>query len=441
MTARRLLVLCYFYPPLAGGGVHRILGFTCHLPLHGWRTTVICAGERDFWVRDESLVGRIPPETEVLRVPGGSALATLLRFGGAPRHGRRSGQGFAVLRRLSDWWLLPDSYAGWSRRAARVAVERVAEAARGEEPGFDAVLSSSPPDSVHLAGLAVKRRFGLPWVADFRDPWMSLVFRTPPTRWHRTRQEGLESSVLEGADLVLAASRTHADRLAARPGLASRVVHLPNGYETDETESGSEAVSPANGADGGARFRMVYSGLMSLMPDVPVFLEALHDFLAPRPEARRRVRVSLVGPYDTGYADRAIALGLTPGIVEFLGPRSHAGTRALQRAADVLLLWKPRAMPTMVPGKTYEYLDAARPVLAVLEPSDEAALLVQKAGGTIVPPNDRRRLAAEIERHYDAWRAGTPLAAARPEWLEEHTRARLAGRLAGRLDALVEARR
>ena len=40
---RRLLVLCYFYPPLGGGGVHRVLGFTRHLPRHGWECTVVCA--------------------------------------------------------------------------------------------------------------------------------------------------------------------------------------------------------------------------------------------------------------------------------------------------------------------------------------------------------------------------------------------------------------
>src|SRR5262245_34952711 len=162
---RRLLVLCYFYPPLAGGGVHRVLGFTRHLPRHGWECTVVCADRGDYWVEDESLLARVPRDTEVIRVRGGSALSAwlgLVRGVG----GRRSTRTFAGLRKLSDWWLMPDSYAGWSARAAAVA-ERRARAG-----GFHAMLSSSPPDSVHLAGRAVHRRTGLPWVADFRDPWI-----------------------------------------------------------------------------------------------------------------------------------------------------------------------------------------------------------------------------------------------------------------------------
>ena len=42
---------------------------------------------------------------------------------------------------------------------------------------------------------------------------------------------------------------------------------------------------------------------------------------------------------------------------------------------------------------------------------------------------------------YDAWRSGAATPSSRPSWLNEHTRARLAGRLAGLLDGLVGERR
>ena len=447
--SRRLLLLCYFYPPLGGGGVHRALGFTRWLPRHGWDCTVVCAGPEDCWVKDETLAGQIPPETEVIRVPGGSALSAWLGLvrgvtrvagrsapaaSGEPGSaGRRSGLVFGGLRLLSDWMLLPDSYAGWARRARRVA------AARLERGDVTALLSSSPPDSVHLAALPLARRFGLPWVADFRDPWIGLHFRRPPTAWHAARQRELERRVLTGADLVLAASRTHADDLESDPDARPRrVAHLPNGYQPDATST-----SPSAGGDGPRdpqHFTLVYSGTLSLMPDAEVLFEALHQVLAQRPEARRRIRVRLAGPFDTDYEDRAVALGLK-GIVEFLGPIAHGEARALQRSADLLLLWKPRGYRTMVPGKTYEYLDAGRPIVALLEADDEAARLVRRAGAVCLPPGDREALAAEIERRYLAWKEGSGTAArttaARPEWLDEHTRPRLAARLAGLLDALV----
>jgi glycosyltransferase involved in cell wall biosynthesis len=423
---RRLLVLCYFYPPLGGGGVHRVLGFTRHLPRYGWECTVVCADAGDYWVADESLVERVPPATEVIRVRGGSALSAWLGLTRAAS-GRRSTRAFAGLRRLSDWWLIPDSYVGWSRRA-RAAAER-----RARRGGFDAMLSSSPPDSVHLAALAVHRRIGLPWVADFRDPWVGLHFRKPPSAWHRARHAAQERAVLEGADIVLTASRTHHDGIAAH---ARRVVHVPNGFEPEE------AVAAAAMADAGGRerFDLLFTGTLAQMPDAELFLEALHDWFAKHPEARRRVRARFAGPYETGYEDRAIALGLK-GIVEFLGPRPHAEALALQRGAGALLLWKPRDYPTMVPGKLYEYLDSGRPILAVLPSSDEAATLIERAGGEIVAPGDRTSLASSLERRYLAWKAGEARPAGRPAWLDEYTRERLTARLAGVLDELVGGQR
>ena len=173
------------------------------------------------------------------------------------------------------------------------------------------------------------------------------------------------------------------------------------------------------------------------MPDTDVFLEALHDLFARRPEARRRVRAHLAGPYEGSHADRATALGLT-GIVRFTGPLAHGATRDLQRGADLLLLWKPRGAGyrTMVPGKLYEYLDAGTPVLAMLDAGDEAAALVRRAGGEVVPPGERAPMTDAIERRYLAWKDGERARPARPAWLDEHTRERLAARLAGLLDGL-----
>lgn len=429
MSGRRVLILCYFYPPLAGGGVHRVLGFTRHLPEFGWSCTVVCAGEEDYWVRDETLAETAPPETEVIRVRGGSALAGWMRAGGAAR-GRRSGGTFGLLRRLSDWWLLPDSYVGWSRRARGVAAQRMA---RGD---VSVLLSSSPPESVHLAAAGVARSSRRPWVADFRDPWVPLAFREPPTAWHRARQRAMERRVIEGADLVLAASRTHEHALREVLGgeRAARVEHLPNGFEP------SPADAPGRG-EAGPFFLIVFTGTLAQMPDTETCLEAVHEVLARRPEARRRLRVRFAGPYESGYEDRSIALGLK-GIVEFLGPRPHQETRALQRSADLLVLWKPRGtgFRTMVPGKLYEYLESGRPLVALLDADEEAADVARRGGAVVLPPGRREVLAAEIERSYLAWRDGGRAPDARPAWLQAHTRRELARRLASLLERAHEVR-
>jgi len=424
MSTPRLLIMCYFFPPLGGGGVHRVLGFARHLPAFGWACTVVCAGEEDYWVRDDSLA--VPPATEVIRVRGGSGLTSWLKASGA-KHGRRSGATFGVLRRFSDWWLLPDSYRGWARRARAAALARVA---RGD---ISALWSSSPPESVQLAARDVAARTRLPWIADFRDPWVPLAFRAPPTAWHRARHEAMERSVLERAHRVITASRTHAESLRARldgPGSA-RVIHLPNGFEPMPE-------APPDASQGDEHFRVVFTGTMSQLPDTETVLEAVHDLLARHPEARRRLRVELVGPFESGYEDRAVALGLT-GIVRFLGPRSHAEARGLQRRADVLLLWNPPGprFRTMVPGKLYEYLESRRPLVALLDEDHEAAALVRRGDGVVLPPGRRDPLTDELERRYLAWREHGRAPDVANAWIEEHARVRLAGQLAATLNDLM----
>ncbi len=426
--SRRVLILAYFYPPLAGGGVHRALAWTRYLPAHGWDCTVVCAGEHDYWVEDRTLLERVPAATEVLRVTGGSGLSAWLawrRRAGGAQDRRRSGT-FAGLRALADWFLLPDSYAGWARRARDVAERRVAAG------GVDVLLSTSPPDSVHLAAREIAARRRVPWAADFRDPWIGRWFRDPPSAWHRARHDAMERSVLRDANLVLAASRTHVDDLVAGGAVGSRVVHLPNGFEP-----GVGASPEADAGDPDA-FRLAFTGTLTLSPEAGTFLEAVHDVLARRPEARRRLRVDLVGPFETDYEDRATALGLT-GIVKFHGAQAHAATRAIQRRADALVLWRPEGegLRTMVPGKLYEYVDAGRPIVALWRPGEEAAGLVERAGGVVIPPGDRASLARELETRYMAWRESGRAPSARPAWLDEHARPALAARLAAELDRLA----
>ena len=108
---------------------------------------------------------------------------------------------------------------------------------------------------------------------------------------------------------------------------------------------------------------------MAQQPETEISLEAVHDFWRTCRERGGGCACGWPALTSEGYQDRAVALGLT-GIVEFLGPVAHAEARRLQRRADLLVIFKPYgpAFDTMVPGKLYEYLDAGRPLVALLEP-------------------------------------------------------------------------
>src|SRR5262249_21346561 len=100
---RRVLMLAYVFPPLAGGGVQRTLKFVRYLEPLGWDVTVISTRSRVYPARDPSLLREVPPGTRVIR----TTAFPLGRWVGLVLH--RLG-----LRRAFAWATWPDGGLGWA---------------------------------------------------------------------------------------------------------------------------------------------------------------------------------------------------------------------------------------------------------------------------------------------------------------------------------------
>ena len=413
---RRVLVVSHFFPPHGGGGVHRALAWTRHLPSFGWDVTILAAGRSGYWIHDDSLLERVPAGTEVRRVDALTGVVLWRRAlgGGQRATGARRDD---ALRALARFFLFPDSYAAWKAPAVRAGLERLSTG------GIDAVLSTSPPETAHLVGEALAHGRGLPWLADFRDPWVALHYRRLPTPFHAARHRAAERRVLARADRVLCASRTHFD--AVRAAIGERARFLPNGIELDAP------VAPLRPGDG--RLTVVSTGSHVDMPALFALLDALARRLAREPALARRVRFVLAGPHDAALTRLVAARGLAD-TVTFAGVVPHTEARALQRAADRLLFVRNEGpgYDAMVPGKTYEYLDARRPLVALVAPS-EAADLLREAGALVFAPD-------QGDAALDALLAAAaprPDEAAIARILGPRSRRALAGELARILDSVV----
>jgi glycosyltransferase involved in cell wall biosynthesis len=445
LSVPRVLLVSHFFPPHGGGGVPRALSWTRWLPEFGWDVTVLAAGPGGFWIVDESQLARVPPATEVIRVDAPTAVA-LWRRHVAKASGVRAGGRDEWLKSIARLFLLPDSYRAWREPALAAGRERLA---RG---GIDALVSTSPPETAHGVGLGLAREtpsWSGPWIADFRDPWVGLHYRRPPTPWHRATHEAMERRVLRGADLVTCASRTHerALRDALGPAEASRVRFLPNGVDEEAvtapgTAGAASPAVPAPAAPPGGPARVVFTGTLVEVPAMRAFLVALSRALAREPALRERLEVVIAGPFESAYDRLVSALGLA-GVVRLLGPVPRDEARRLQRDAHVLLLVRNEGAgyAAMVPGKLYEYLAARRPIVALLG-EGEAAELARSCGAAVVGPDEGdaavARVLAVVQGRADAPRPDAPAIA---RLLEKRSRRVLAGELAGFLDEARRARR
>ena len=137
--------------------MQRVLKFVKYLVEFGWEVKVLTTASLDYAVHDYSLVDEVPAEVEVVRAhewPIPALRSALLN----PLHRLRA----PGLLKYVGW---PDERCGWLPFAAREGL-RLADRFRP-----DVVFTSSPHYSAHVVGRLLSVARGVPWVADFRDPW------------------------------------------------------------------------------------------------------------------------------------------------------------------------------------------------------------------------------------------------------------------------------
>ena len=270
------------------------------------------------------------------------------------------------------------------------ALPRALRLARQERP--DCVITTSPPQSGHWIGRALKRR-GVPWIADLRDGWTFEPSHDGwPTEAQRAVDRRLERATLSAADAVVGVTRPIVEDARGRLGLEA--VLITNGFDPAET--------PASAHEDGlldpARHSLVHTGRMAAGGSRPdALLDALRVLRHEAPAVADRLEVVFAGPLT---ADEGALLGdpLLAGVVKVVGALDRSRALSLQRAADSLLvLTEGESRPSVATGKLFEYLAAGKPVL-VLGETTEAARIVTEAGAGIVAPADDAAAIAEALR-------------------------------------------
>jgi glycosyltransferase involved in cell wall biosynthesis len=364
----KVLLVTMYFPPAGGGGVQRSLKFAQYLPALGIETHVL-APEDPKWVhRDPELL--VPTQAWVHRVRyvGPRARKPAEELRAADGLERALVQAQVTARRL----LVPDASVTWNLTAIPAAIRL----ARRE--GIDAVLTTSPPGSVHFVGAAVQRATGARWLADLRDPLVANQHRRADTTATRARQaanERLARLVVGRADAVSCVSEAIAEEVRAL-GPRGIVRTIPNGCDFDDFAGLEYRPAP--------RFRITHTGSFFGKRDPKPFLQALHD-------SGLDVVARFVGDFrstDREWAE-TLALGDRLELVDY-APRTES--LRLQRDSEALLLLVPDAGGRgrgVLSGKVFEYLAAGRPILAVVPPNGAAAELIRETGaGVVVAPDD-----------------------------------------------------
>ena len=422
--ARRVLILSYYFPPSGGPGVQRVLKFAKYLPSFEWTPIVLTVEEGAYPARDASLWQDVPASVEVHRTKSWDPYQLYARLTGqsgddAVVQGSVEGEKNDWKRMVARWTranvFLPDARVGWVPFAVWRGRQLLA---RGDA---DAILTTGPPHSTHLAGAALQALTEVPWVADFRDPWTDINYyqELPHTRWARWLDAALERMVLRRAQAVTTVSPTWRDLLARKAAShhcdERRFAVVQNGF--DETDIPSTPAFPLKEA-----FELTHVGSLYASRNPEPLWRALQRLRAS--DAIPNLRLRLVGTVDPNVRQSIDHHGLAD-ITEYVPYVPHAKAVTYMKQAGLLLLSIedfPQAAGMMT-GKIYEYLASGRPVVGIGPPDGDAAYLLRKTkGGRLFGRDEETNLAQFIRSHYSAWEQGLSYAGGAPEDLELYRR-------------------
>lgn len=396
---KKVLIITYYWPPSGGSSVLRWLKFTKYLRDFGWEPVIYTPENPESQEIDEALLKEIPENTKILKTKIREPYLIYKRLTGRKKEDRlgvalmsdKKTPGF--IQKLSIWirsnFFIPDPKCFWIKPSIKTLTKYLAD-----NP-VDIIISTGPPHSMHLIGLGLKRKTGIRWLADFRDPWTNIDFYSEllllkaADRKHRI----LERQVLENADCIVTVSDTWAEEF--RTLGSKNVVTLHNGFDHPPLQNTN--LNPDR------KFMITHLGSVPKSRNPEIFWKVLSEIVAQNIDFKNDLRIQLIGKVDQSVTAAIRKAGLSEYLTHISFIPHDETFRHISSASVLLLLINnsPNSKGILT-NKFYEYLSANRPILAIGRTDGDAAEILRECkAGKIVDYDNSEQLKNHVQSYYD----------------------------------------
>lgn len=405
---KRVLIITYYWPPSGGSGVQRWLKMSKYLPEYGWQPVVYTTENAEYPIIDHSLEKDVAPNIEVIRRPINEPYSAYKKFLGIKKE-ETVKMGFIQEKEKNKSWksdltlwvrgnfFIPDARCGWVKPSVRFLKEYL-----NEHP-VDAIISTGPPHSMHLIALKLKEALGLPWIADFRDPWTEIDYYNDLhlTAWADRKHHRLEQEVLTKADKVVTVAPDGARRLGRLGNRNVRTIY--NGFDRDD-----DAQTPVNLSE---QFTITYLGVLSKIQNPSNLWQALAELIKEDSGFDKNLKINMIGQIDSAVVSSIDENGLTQHVA-YSPYMPHDQVSAVHRSSTLLLLLlmpdsEPRAKGLLT-GKLFEYMASGRPILCIgPEDGDAARILRETGAGQTISFEDKEKMKEALKNLYQRYLENT----------------------------------
>lgn len=394
-SPRRVLIITYYWPPSAGSGVQRWLKFAKYLPDFGWEPVIFTPENPDFDLQDQLMEKEISPLLEVIKFPIWEPYQVLRLL----KREKINDPAVIMEKQRKNWldkaaiWIranaiIPDPRVYWVKPSVKFLGELM------DTNEFQAIITTGPPHSMHLIGRALKRRYDIPWLADFRDPWSMWEFldTMPMMEWVRRRHQKLEASVFKEADALVTISPTFQQEME---NLSNRNIHLiTNGFDPSDLPADFSPSAVASDT-----LEIVYTGVIDAIRNPMPFLRAMKEVFGTTEDTIRLTFVGRVSQQVKASVDEDTWLSSH---VKFAGYVSHGNVFEYYKKAQLLLLilTNTKNAKGNIPGKVFEYMATGRQIIALGDPEGDTSKIIQRAGaGKVFRHEDRAGMTSFLENY------------------------------------------
>lgn len=242
----------------------------------------------------------------------------------------------------------PDTEKNWQKPAIEKAEELI------KSGKIDAIISEYPVIS-HLIASELKKKYNIPWIADFCDLW-SENHMYPYSSIRKYFDKRLEVKILKIADAIVTVSQPWADKLESLHK-NSKIYSIPHGFDPAIINKRSFPLSD--------KFMITYTGRIYAESENPEpFFAAVKELLLERVIDPEKLLIRFYGDKDAWVEKIIEKYGLLS-VCIFYDRLSKKDIIQKQQESQMLLLFAVENEKGCYTLKIYDYLAAKRPIIVV----------------------------------------------------------------------------
>jgi len=437
----KCLVIVYDFPPFAGGGVMRAHKYVKYLPEFGIEPIVLTVKDEYYLSKDKTLLNEYKTKINIIRTP----VIDLKYYYNILKSKKKSNtvkEIFGVDRKsyitrffdnLSASFFIPDLKVLWLPFCIFYAIRII------KKYNIKNILISSPPHSVQLAGIILKKIFSdIKIISDFRDLWTDYEVYTYPFSYVKKIEEFMEYRVLKNSDKIICATESIVLKFTEKYKdiNKSKFKVITNGFDPEDYES---IISDKNSSiyKPDDILKILYSGSLNDWRNLDNLIEALKKLISSKTIDVKKIKIKLCGHITYRDTENIKKNGLE-NIFDIIPMENHRESIKRLAEADILLLLIGKLEgKEVLTGKLFEYIGAKKNIFGIVPPGGEAYNLIKKYNlGFTADTDSAKNIAEKLQNIYNLFSEKKIKFNGNPEILNFFSRKSLAGSLAKTIEEI-----